>query len=51
MGIHDLTVTIDQGNDRVNIDHVVDILYEQNESSPNPFESNDETEEDNSESE
>lgn len=51
LGIHDLTVTIDQGNDRVNINHVVDILYEQEESSPNPFESNDETEEDNSESE
>jgi len=51
LGIHDLAVTIDQGNDRVNIDHLVDILYEQNESSPNPFESNDETEEDNSESE
>ena len=50
-GIHDLAVSIDQGNDRVNINHVVDILYEQEESMPNPFESNDETEEDSSESE
>ena len=50
-GVHDLIVTIDQGQDRININHVVDILYEQEESSPNPFESNDETEEENSESE
>ena len=50
-GVHDLIVTIDQGQDRININHVVDLLYEQEESSPNPFESNDETEEDNSESE
>ena len=50
-GVHDLIVTIDQGQDRININHVVDLLYEQEESAPNPFESNDETEEDNSESE
>ena len=50
-GIHDLIVTIDQGTDRVNINHLVDILYEQEESPPNPYQSNDESEEESSESE
>ena len=50
-GVHDLIVTIDQGQDRININHVVDLLYEQEESSPNPLESNDETDAEDSESE
>jgi hypothetical protein len=39
-----LTVTIDQGQDRININHLVDILYAEQESSPNPYQPNDETE-------
>ena len=50
-GLHELIVTIDQGQDRLNINHLVDILYEQEESSPNPYQSSDETEEEVSESE
>ena len=50
-GMHDLTLTIDQGQDRININHVVDILYEQEESSPNPYQSENESEEENSECE
>ena len=50
-GLHELIVTIDQGQDRININHLVDILYEQEESSPNPYQSSDETEEEVSESE
>jgi hypothetical protein len=37
-GIHDLSVTLEQGADeRVNVNHVIDILYEENESQINPF--------------
>jgi hypothetical protein len=37
-GIHDLSVTLEQGADeRVNVNHVIDILYEQSESPINPF--------------
>ena len=37
-GIHDLSVTLEQGADeRVNVNHVIDILYEENESAINPF--------------
>ena len=50
-GIYALTVTIDQGTARVNIDHLIDILYEQVESPPNPYQTTDENEEENSESE
>ncbi len=50
-GVHELTVTIDQGTDRVNINHIVDILYEQEESVPNPYQQGNESEEENSESE
>ncbi len=50
-GVHDLTVSIDQGTDRVNINHIIDILYEQEESAPNPYQQEDESEEENSESE
>lgn len=50
-GLHDLTVTIDQGQDRININHLVDILYTEDESSPNPYQAADETEDDESESE
>ncbi len=50
-GFHELSVTIDQGQDRINIDHIVDILYAQEETKPNPYQSNDETGEDDSESE
>ena len=50
-GVHDLTVTIDQGTDRVNINHIIDILYEQEESVPNPYQQDNESEEESSESE
>ena len=50
-GMHDLTLSIDQGQDRVNINHVVDIVYEQEETVPNPFQQGNESEEENSESE
>ena len=50
-GIHDLIVSIDQGTDRVNINHVVDVLYQQEESAPNPYQQSNESEEENSESE
>jgi hypothetical protein len=50
-GLHDLTVTIDQGQDRININHLVDILYAEQESSPNPYQPNDETEDGDSKSE
>ena len=50
-GLHDLTVTIDQGQDRININHLVDILYTEDESSPNPYQPADETEDEESESE
>lgn len=50
-GMHDLTLTIDQGQDRININHVVEILYEQEESVPNPYQQENESEEENSESE
>ena len=50
-GLHDLTVSIDQGQDRININHLVDILYTEDESSPNPYQAADETEDDESESE
>ena len=50
-GVHDLTVTIDQGTDRVNINHIIDILYEQEESAPNPYQQENESEEENPESE
>ena len=50
-GLHDLTVSIDQGQDRININHLVDILYTEDESSPNPYQSADETEDEESESE
>ena len=50
-GVHDLTVTIDQGTDRVNINHLIDILYEQEESVPNPYQQENESEEEGSESE
>ena len=50
-GLHDLTVTIDQGQDRININHLVDILYTEDESSPNPYQPTDETEDEDSESE
>ena len=50
-GLHDLTVTIDQGQDRININHLVDILYTEDEGSPNPYQVADETEDDESESE
>ena len=49
-GLHDLTVNIDQGQDRVNINHLVEIQYAQEETSPNPYTSS-ETGEGNSESE
>lgn len=35
--IHELSVTIDQGQDRININHIVDIVYEASESTANPF--------------
>tara|TARA_B100000459_G_scaffold138446_1_gene96152 strand:+ start:520 stop:1290 length:771 start_codon:yes stop_codon:yes gene_type:complete len=50
-GLHDLSVTIDQGQDRLNINHLVDILYAEEESSPNPYQPAGENEEDQSESE
>ena len=50
-GLHDLTVSIDQGQDRININHLVDILYTEDESSPNPYQPTDETEDEDSESE
>ena len=50
-GMHDLQLTIDQGQDRININHIVAILYEQEESAPNPYQSNNESEEEDSESE
>ncbi|MBP65743.1 MAG: hypothetical protein CMA67_00635 [Euryarchaeota archaeon] len=50
-GIHELAVTIDQGQNRINIDHIVEILYDPVESSPNPNQSNSENEEENTESE
>ena len=50
-GLHELIVTIDQGQDRININHLVDILYEQEESSPNPYQSENESEDEDSESE
>ena len=50
-GLHDLTVSIDQGQDRININHLVDILYTGDESSPNPYQPADETEDEESESE
>ena len=50
-GIYELRLTIEQGQDRININHVVDILYEQEESVPNPYQADDESEEENSESE
>lgn len=50
-GLHDLIVTIDQGQDRININHLVDILYTEGESSPNPYQPTDETEDEDSESE
>ena len=38
-GVHELSVQLDQSTDqeRVNVNHVIDILYEQTESSVNPF--------------
>ena len=50
-GMHDLALTIDQGQDRININHVVEILYEQEESVPNPYQQENESEEENSERE
>ena len=35
--IHELSVNIDQGQDRININHIVDILYDATESAANPF--------------
>jgi hypothetical protein len=35
--IHELSVNIDQGQDRININHIVDILYDATESATNPF--------------
>lgn len=35
--IHELSVTIDQGQDRININHIVEIVYEATESTANPF--------------
>ena len=50
-GLHDLSVTIDQGQDRININHHVDVLYAPDESAPNPYQANDESDEEQSESE
>ena len=50
-GLHDLSVTIDQGQDRININHLVDVLYAPDESAPNPYQANDESDEEQSESE
>ena len=38
-GVHELSVQLDQSTDqeRVNVNHVIDILYEQAESAVNPF--------------
>ena len=38
-GVHELSVQLDQSTDqeRVNVNHVIDILYEQTESAVNPF--------------
>ena len=38
-GVHELSVQLDQSTDqeRVNVNHIIDILYEQTESAVNPF--------------
>ena len=51
-GIHDLSVTLDQGADeRVNVNHVIDILYDDTESDVNPFPTESENKESQTESE
>ena len=49
--IHELSVNIDQGQDRININHIVDILYDATESATNPFPTESGTEDSQTESE
>ena len=52
-GVHELSVTLEQGTDqeRVNINHIIDILYEETESATNPFPTESGTEDSQTESE
>ena len=52
-GVHELSVQLDQSTDqeRVNVNHVIDILYEQTESVVNPFPTESGTEDSQTESE
>ena len=52
-GVHELSVQLDQSTDqeRVNVNHVIDILYEQTESAVNPFPTESGTEDSKTESE
>ena len=52
-GVHELSVQLDQSTDqeRVNVNHVIDILYEQTESAVNPFPTESGTEDPQTESE
>ena len=52
-GVHELSVQLDQSTDqeRVNVNHVIDILYEQTESAVNPFPTESGTEDSQTESE
>ena len=51
-GIHELSVTLDQGADeRVNVNHVIDILYDETESAVNPFPTESENEDSQTKSE
>ena len=52
-GVHELSVQLDQSTDqeRVNVNHVIDILYEQTESAVNPFPTESENEDSQTKSE
>ena len=52
-GVHELSVTLEQGTDqeRVNINHIIDILHEETESATNPFPTESGTEDSQTESE